>query len=108
MRRHRRARDRILQAKVLHARHDYDGEWRLLQEAAPFAPNDPVLAWAAVDLGYIYFSNGRWPEAASRLEWAMNVSPTMAQGFDLLARTYDELGQPERAAAARKQAMALR
>ena len=105
--RYRDARTRILRGKVLHARHEYGEEWRLLQEAATFAPHDPVLAWAAVDMGYLLVSNGRCDDAIATLEWANAVSPTIFQSYELLERCHTELGDPEAAAAAKKRAQAL-
>lgn len=104
---YRAARTLILRAKVLHARREYEQEWQSLEEAATLAPHDPVLAWAAVDMGYLLVSNGRCEDAIPRLEWANQVSPTIRQSYQLLERCYTQAGDVEAAREARRRREAL-
>jgi len=80
------ARTKILEAKVEHAHRDYNAELDKLKEAARFAEHDPVLAAAALDLGYLFVENGEYETAVEILQWSLRVNPDLLLAKDLLAK----------------------
>jgi tetratricopeptide (TPR) repeat protein len=93
------------------------GKRGILDQAAYFyelaAAKRPILStWALTWLARTYSQNGRVSDAIATYERALrNISsmdvPDLAPAFRELAAKYDEVGQPDKAAATRDRARAL-
>jgi hypothetical protein len=98
-----KARTLILQGKIAHEQGDLTREWQLYQQAAKLAPQDPFLAVASFELGFIYYDNRQYERAAEIFELSRLVNPNLANNLYFLARTYEKLGRAESALAVQQQ-----
>jgi len=74
-----------------------------LKKSIELSPSYPAYA----NLGYLYLSEKRYAEAAAACEKATELNDKDYLVFANLAAAYDDLNQPDKAAAARKQALLL-
>lgn len=92
-----RARTLILQGKVDHAYRKYNDEWQKFRQASRYVPHEPVLGAVSLDLGYLFYYNGRYQTAADVLEWSRTVNPNIPQTYNYLAKSYRRLGNVQKA-----------
>ena len=94
---------------VLHAqRGEHDAaiaHWLALTQQA--GPPQPQQAYLFSNLGHAYYLSGRDAQALPALEQACLLDPLNALAWQHLALVLERLGQPERAAVMRRQAISL-
>jgi uncharacterized protein HemY len=75
---------------------------KLADEAIAAAPSNPLFHETR---GQVLVALGRWSDAVTELESDLAILPDRRRAHQLLAIAYDKLGQPEKAAEHKKQAL---
>lgn len=81
--------------------------WRQLTSGATLS-SGPAVAYLFGNLGYAYFLDGQYEQAAVALEKACLLNPLNDRAWQYLGETLQKLGQEERAQQMLRQASALR
>jgi tetratricopeptide (TPR) repeat protein len=81
--------------------------WRELTRGATLS-SGPAVAYLFGNLGYAYFLDGQYEQAAVALEKACLLNPLNDRAWQYLGETLQKLGQDERAQQMLRQASALR
>jgi spermidine synthase len=91
------ARTHLLQGKLDHARRDYPAELESYKKAYKLAGADPFLGLAVFDLGYVYYDRGDHRTSAEVFDWARKINPRLLEAYFYAAKSYQRLGQTEKA-----------
>jgi tetratricopeptide (TPR) repeat protein len=92
-------------ALAFRAKQDEAGEESLLKHILEI---DSHYAAAHAELGRILLNQNRLPEAVAQLTLAIEDNPSLEQPYNLLARTYDRLGDADKADAMAKRLASVR
>ena len=92
-------------ALALRAKQDETGEESILHRLLDV---DPQYAMAHSELGRIFLSQNRLPDAVVQLKLSIEQNPKSEQAYYLLARAYDRLGETDESAATAKRLASVR
>jgi len=91
------ARGKMLQGKAQNAKRNYNRELQFYQEAAALGSGDPYLAMAVFDLGYFYFGRRDYNTSSKFFDWAKKLNSELLEAHFYLVKSYQHLGEPEKA-----------